>query len=248
MDEETYPYPEPPAFGWYAEDYAWGKEHGLDDNGEPLRPYAKPAVRLFDEPDGFTEQGSAEAGETAAAGSLVSPEAGSQADASRPTYEDDGRDASRAGKAATANGGASGSADARPTPSEDGGAGHVSTAGGETAEPVQPAILVLRNSSNGQSIPISRDCVLGRKPDAQNYPGIQVVRLSDSTRTVSREHALVRLDAARRQVWIEDLGSLNGTYIVRGECETRVVPGNPQLLEPGALLRIGDEFYEISQR
>ena len=135
MDEETYPYPEPPAFGWYAEDYAWGKEHGLDDNGEPLRPYAKPAVRLLDESDGFAEQGSAEAEETAAAGSLVSPEAGSQADAPRPTYEDDGRGATQAGRAATANGGAAGSADARPTLSEDGGAGHVSTAGGRPPSP-----------------------------------------------------------------------------------------------------------------
>ena len=246
MDEETYPYPEPPAFGWYAEDYAWGKEHGLDDNGEPLRPYAKPAVRLFSKPDSSAQRDSAEAEETAAPSSPASPEVDNQADVSGPEAEDDDCDASQARKATAGNGGVAGYADVRLTPSEDNGAAHSSAASGETVESVPSAILVLRNSSNGQSIFISKDCVLGRKPDAQNYPGIQVARLSDSTRTVSREHALVRLDADKRQAWIEDLGSLNGTYIVRGECETRVVPGKPQLLDPGALLRIGDEFYEIS--
>ena len=48
-----------------------------------------------------------------------------------------------------------------------------------------------------------------------------------------------------KNAYVQDLGSLNGTYVI-GEAESRSKPHCPIKLEQGLLLRLGDEFYEIS--
>ena len=82
------------------------------------------------------------------------------------------------------------------------------------------AALVVRagGGREGESVPLQRDRVtIGRRPESDMF-------LVDVT--VSRDHALV---VARADGWhIDDLGSLNGTYVNRGRIDS-------------ALLHDGDE-------
>jgi hypothetical protein len=82
------------------------------------------------------------------------------------------------------------------------------------------AALVVRagGGREGESLPLQRDRVtIGRRPESDMF-------LDDVT--VSRDHALV---VARADGWhIDDLGSLNGTYVNRGRIDS-------------ALLHDGDE-------
>lgn len=109
-----------------------------------------------------------------------------------------------------------------------------------------PALrLTSRSGARNQSVDITGDTVLGRKPLQQHFPDAVICTLVDPSRTMSREHAMIRFDRMGR-AWIEDLGSLNGTSILSGQNETLVEKGRPVLLSPGVSLRLGDEFYQVS--
>ena len=88
------------------------------------------------------------------------------------------------------------------------------------ALPVGSALLiVLKGPGSGARFLLNEDhTVAGRSPDSEIF-------LDDIT--VSRSHAVFTRDQG--SVVIEDMGSLNGTYV------------NRQLLEDGLLLRNGDE-------
>jgi hypothetical protein len=109
-----------------------------------------------------------------------------------------------------------------------------------------PALrLTSRSGARNQSVDITGDTVLGRKPLQQHFPDAVICTLVDPSRTMSREHAMIRFDRMGR-AWIEDLGSLNGTSILSGQNETPVEKDRPVLLNPGVSLRLGDEFYQVS--
>ena len=103
--------------------------------------------------------------------------------------------------------------------------------------------VILRNTSNNSIIRISSDSVLGRKPSSEGR-GAEV-ELADPARTVSRSHARIYFDGAKN-AYVEDLGSLNGTFVIKDSAEKKASQDSPVRLEGGALLRLGDEFYEIS--
>lgn len=172
---KSYPYPEPPIFGWYPEDFAWGREHGLDDAGEPLRSYAPPVMR-------------------------------------------DNAHTKKLGESSQ----------------------------GESNQLKQSvAILTLHNRTSGQTITVHKDCILGRKPSINPELPIDTIKIADSTRTVSRNHAAIYFDDQGR-VLVEDLNSMNGTYIIEKDHEIQASAGNPQELRNNDLLRIGDEFYDVT--
>lgn len=102
--------------------------------------------------------------------------------------------------------------------------------------------VILRNTSNNSTIRITQDSVLGRKPSSDGRG--EEITLADPTRTISRSHALIYFDE-EKNAYVRDMGSLNGTYVI-GESESRSTPQSPLKLEQGTLLRLGDEFYEIS--
>lgn len=116
---------------------------------------------------------------------------------------------------------------------------------------------VLRNTQNGQEIVLKNTTLLGRKPSLSALTSLaggahltntvnEVAVLVDSTRTVSRNHAVVEF-LEDGGIWISDLGSLNGTYIIEGDDESQVVQGTPVELHEGTTLRIGDEFYDFGR-
>ena len=73
---------------------------------------------------------------------------------------------------------------------------------------------VLDNEQTGQQVIVDMGVLLGRKPSAEVPAGAKSVKLEDPTRTISRNHAAISFDQDGT-LWIEDYGSLNGTYIIK---------------------------------
>lgn len=87
-------------------------------------------------------------------------------------------------------------------------------------------------SNQGERLPITVNrAVIGR--DAR----CDVVMHHDQ---ISRRHCLVW--ASNEQLWIEDLGSSNGTWV-----EGQRVAGSPVAFGPGAVLRLADLSYRLEQ-
>ena len=103
---------------------------------------------------------------------------------------------------------------------------------------------LLHNDATGQSITIDRSALLGRKPSETIPEGARAVTVQDPTNTISRNHAAISVDTAG-QLWIEDYGSLNGTFIIRDGKESQVA-GAPARLDAPATLRFADQFLELT--
>lgn len=104
----------------------------------------------------------------------------------------------------------------------------------------------LHNDVTGQDIVIDTSTLLGRKPSLDVPQGAKAERIDDPTRTTSRNHAAISIDA-NGTVWIEDYGSLNGTYILQNGQEIQVVQGQPVEITAPVTIRLGDLFFEFTQ-
>jgi hypothetical protein len=107
-------------------------------------------------------------------------------------------------------------------------------------------MYMLHNDMTGQDVIVDISTLLGRKPSADVPEGAKSVRLEDPTRTISRNHAAISFDRDG-SMWLEDYGSLNGTYIIHGDEEIKV-EGRPMQLEAPVMLRIGDQFFSFEER
>ncbi|MGE4627597.1 FHA domain-containing protein [Bifidobacterium catenulatum subsp. kashiwanohense] len=110
----------------------------------------------------------------------------------------------------------------------------------------QPKLeYMLYNGQTGQEVIIDMGVLLGRKPSVGVPEGAKSVKLEDPTRTISRNHAAISFDQDGT-LWIEDYGSLNGTYIIQGDEETKV-EHEPIKFEAPCTVRIGDQFFTLEQ-
>jgi hypothetical protein len=91
-------------------------------------------------------------------------------------------------------------------------------------------------TARNASVELTADVVIvGRRPAADPaHPGAQLVPLSDDTRTVSKTHALLRLQGDRW--YITDLHSTNGVLF-------STVMGTDVEIEPGVEAEAGDRFF-----
>lgn len=105
---------------------------------------------------------------------------------------------------------------------------------------------LLHNDVTGQTIVIDKSTLLGRKPSMDVPQGAKVERIEDPTRTTSRNHAAISIDTDGA-LWIEDYGSLNGTYIITNGQETQVTKGTPLKLSAPSTVRIGDQFFQFTK-
>jgi pSer/pThr/pTyr-binding forkhead associated (FHA) protein len=93
-------------------------------------------------------------------------------------------------------------------------------------------------------IPLARSMVLGRNPARpESEPDTIVVALPDMSRSISKAH--VRIDREAERVYVQDLGSTNGTELVVHDhpvvlaAGTRVEwPAGAHLLLAGQPLRV----------
>jgi pSer/pThr/pTyr-binding forkhead associated (FHA) protein len=107
----------------------------------------------------------------------------------------------------------------------------------------RPAKLVLtRGGTVGKEFPLEpeADSHIGRwDPDGGSFPEIDLTQ-DDPEAKISRKHARIQVLGGHYQV--EDLGSLNGTYVNRGP---RLMPGSPQVIADGDEVVMGKTFFKF---
>lgn len=121
------------------------------------------------------------------------------------------------------------------------------------AEVVGPQVHGVLHFETGDKAPLDRGVLLGRSPmlrsDVEAGGQPRVIKLPSPDNDLSRNHLEIVVDGW--QVLALDLGSTNGTTVQHpGSAPTRLLPGEPVALEPGAVLVLADSFtvvYEGAQ-
>ena len=110
------------------------------------------------------------------------------------------------------------------------------------AAPFKAKMSIIRGGRRGQEFELeSGNNLVGRwDPETGAFPEVDL-DADDPEAKVSRKHALIRIDAGK--ITIEDIGSLNGTYVNR---QPRLQPGNPLNLQDGDEIIIGKTFLKLS--
>ncbi len=100
---------------------------------------------------------------------------------------------------------------------------------------------IVRGGRKGQEFPLEEgNNAIGRwDPETGAFPEVDLEQ-DDPEAKISRKHALIRIENGK--VTIEDIGSLNGTYVNRG---ARLMPGNPVELKPGDEIIVGKTFLKL---
>ena len=113
------------------------------------------------------------------------------------------------------------------------------------AEPAPPALDWVAVLDDGRRLTVDRLVLLGRNPRPQ--PGeedAQLVKLADETRTVSKVHLAIGLDAAG--LFVVDRGSTNGSTVTNpGGASKRCQPGEVVYVSAGSIVSMGDHWLEI---
>ncbi len=102
-------------------------------------------------------------------------------------------------------------------------------------------LQVVRGGRKGQEFPLEDgNNLVGRwDPETGSFPEVDL-DADDPEAKISRKHALIRIDAGK--ITIEDIGSLNGTYVNR---QPRLQPGSPADLKTGDEIIIGKTFLKL---
>jgi len=111
-----------------------------------------------------------------------------------------------------------------------------------SAGAVQSAQLtIVRGGTVGKVFPLqSGDNLVGRwDPDSGSFPEVDMEH-DDPEARISRKHALIRVS---NSITVEDIGSLNGTFVNRGK---RLEPGSPAEVKDGDEIIVGKTFFKVS--
>jgi hypothetical protein len=110
------------------------------------------------------------------------------------------------------------------------------------AAPFKAKLSIIRGGRRGQEFELeSGNNLVGRwDPETGAFPEVDL-DADDPEAKVSRKHALIRIDAGK--ITIEDIGSLNGTYVNR---QPRLQPGTPLTLKDGDEIIIGKTFLKLA--
>jgi hypothetical protein len=96
--------------------------------------------------------------------------------------------------------------------------------------------------SDGSTHEVQGVVLVGRNPIAG--PGQTGLRLADRERSVSRTH--LRLTVGPIAVWVEDLGTVNGTAVhLPDGTEEACEPGRPVQLPVGSVVSVGDAWIRL---
>jgi hypothetical protein len=119
---------------------------------------------------------------------------------------------------------------------------HAGAATPVSAVPFKAKLSIIRGGRRGQEFELEPgNNLIGRwDPETGAFPEVDL-DADDPEAKVSRKHALIRIDSGR--ITIEDIGSLNGTYVNR---QPRLQPGNPVELKDGDEIIIGKTFLKLS--
>ncbi|MEQ6903841.1 FHA domain-containing protein [Nocardioides sp. YIM 152588] len=106
--------------------------------------------------------------------------------------------------------------------------------------------------SDGQSVVVDRVVLIGRAPEARRFGGTEQPRLvtvPSRLNEISSTHVEVRPGATPGAATVTDMGSTNGTVIVRpGESPEDLKPGIAVPVVPGTIINLGDGItIEVGQ-
>ncbi|MBT0994757.1 FHA domain-containing protein [Cellulomonas sp. DKR-3] len=108
-------------------------------------------------------------------------------------------------------------------------------AAGRASGPLTAAVLTL---SDGQRVVVQRTALVGRNPAAA-ADGVQLVRVVDPGRSVSKTHLQIAVEPTG--VWVADRGSTNGTVVTLPDGGQVICPvDHPVRLRIGAVVVFGD--------
>ena|SRR5271170_3631115 len=107
--------------------------------------------------------------------------------------------------------------------------------------PFKAKLSVVRGGRKGQEFPLEDgNNLIGRwDPETGSFPEVDL-DADDPEAKISRKHALIRIDGGK--ITIEDIGSLNGTYVNR---QPRLSPGSPAEIKSGDEVIIGKTFLKL---
>lgn len=102
-------------------------------------------------------------------------------------------------------------------------------------------LALIRGGRKGQEFPLETgQNFIGRwDPETGSFPEVDLEQ-DDPEAKISRKHALIIIDGSK--ITIEDIGSLNGTYVNRGN---RLIPGTPLEIKTGDEVIIGKTFLKL---
>ncbi|MCL2736385.1 MAG: FHA domain-containing protein [Propionibacteriaceae bacterium] len=99
----------------------------------------------------------------------------------------------------------------------------------------------------GQTYRLNGTALLGRDPGKQlAFPGAQLVRVEDPSRTVSSTHAAI--GATDVGVWVQDMGSTNGSAIATKVGHVKAISAGTRVaVEAGGRVHLGDRVMRIEE-
>lgn len=104
-----------------------------------------------------------------------------------------------------------------------------------------PWILVL---ADGTEVPVRGALLLGRNPAPfADWPNAQLLAVVDTTQSVSKTHAAFEVDDSG--LWVHDLNSTNGVWVVNGSDVTEASPGRRVNVPVGASIELGDYVLTV---
>jgi hypothetical protein len=110
----------------------------------------------------------------------------------------------------------------------------------EVTSPLGLKLTVL-GSGRDVEVPLTKGVSIGRlDPASANFPEVDLTSEGGLERGISRRHA--KISKRGREVLIEDLGSLNGTFLNR----EKLTPYLPQVLKSGDELQLGKLMLRVS--
>lgn len=89
--------------------------------------------------------------------------------------------------------------------------------------------------------------VIGRGPAViPEYASAQLVKATDPSRSISKTHALLGIDGTG--LWVADLGSTNGTFVITpAGGDVRVQPGAPVYVPAGSDIELGQYVIQVER-
>ena len=101
--------------------------------------------------------------------------------------------------------------------------------------------LTIPDSGRDVEVPLTKGVNIGRlDPASASFPNVDLTSVGGLEKGVSRRH--VKITRHERKVFIEDLGSINGTFVNR----KKLTPYLPEALGNGDQLQLGKLMLRVS--
>lgn len=99
---------------------------------------------------------------------------------------------------------------------------------------------------DGSRATVETALLVGRNPShLDGWEGAALLAVNDTTQSVSKTHAVFEVDDSG--LWVHDLSSTNGVWVVVGEDATEVAPGRRAGVPHGSTVELGDFVVRVSR-